>query len=116
MEASNFAEIFAHRVRRRRQVKGLTQKVVADAIGMRPANYSRLEKGEYQSIQLEQLYRLVQTLETSADYLLSLSDDQGVIPPILCPRKGLSFVGDTPSLVTASPKESSSYEYNISTA
>jgi transcriptional regulator with XRE-family HTH domain len=100
MEGPTFPERFGHRVRRRRQVKGLTQKAVADAIRMPPSNYSRLEKGEYQSIQLVQLYQLAQVLETTTDYLMTLSDDQGAIPPDLCPGKGHAVESPSPSLTT----------------
>jgi len=112
MEGPTFPERFGHRVRRRRQVKGLTQKAVADAIAMAPSNYSRLEKGEYQSIQLEQLYHLATVLETTTDYLLTLSDDQGAIPPDLCPGKGHAVESPSPSLTTTPlEKEMADAEY-----
>ena len=104
MEGPTFPERFGHRVRRRRQVKGLTQKAVADAIAMAPSNYSRLEKGEYQSIQLEQLYRLAKVLDTTTDYLLTLSDDQGTIPPDLCPGEGPCRESSSPLLTTTIPE------------
>jgi transcriptional regulator with XRE-family HTH domain len=81
---------FGRRIRRRRQILGLTQAQVAALIHMRQAQLSRLEKGrEYRKMRVEQLALLTRALETSADYLLQLTEtDPGTIPPRWGPGAG----------------------------
>jgi transcriptional regulator with XRE-family HTH domain len=85
-----------HRIRRKREIVGKSQREVAEAIGIGRSQYSRLEKGDYQSLRFEQLYKLADVLLTSVDYLLLRSDDMGEIPPDVCPGAELSFAGETP--------------------
>ena len=71
--------IGAH-IARKRQMLMLTKRHVADAIGMDPTQYGRLERGQVQKLYLMQLVRLTQVLRTSGDYLLGLSEDPGYDP------------------------------------
>src|SRR5262245_16358577 len=68
------------RCRRRRSDLQLLQKTVAAYLGMRPSAYSQLEKGRKLRISPQQLVRLTEILQTSADYLLGLQGARGTIP------------------------------------
>jgi transcriptional regulator with XRE-family HTH domain len=82
MEPSPFCVEFGRRVQRRRCLLGLRQWQIAQYVGVHHSHITQVEGGFYQSMKLEQLTRLVEILETSADYLLQLTpDDPGVIPP-----------------------------------
>ena len=59
---------FADRLREIRKEKGLTQKQVADAIGIAERNYRRIEAGNGPS--LETIQALADYYERSVDYLL----------------------------------------------
>jgi transcriptional regulator with XRE-family HTH domain len=59
---------------------GLNQRALAARIGVPSPHLSRLELGRSVAIGLEELRRLVEVLDTTADYLLGLSDDPGEIP------------------------------------
>jgi transcriptional regulator with XRE-family HTH domain len=84
---------------------GLTQRQVAARIGMKQGQYSRLERSGYRSMQLEQLAALTRALETSADYLLLVrEDDTGTIPLLACPGEAPRLDGTTLLLTTISPE------------
>jgi len=100
MTEPSFADLplegrIGHRIRRKREIMGKSQREVAEAIRMGPAQYSRLEKGDYFSIRFDQLIRLADALHTTTDYLLWRSDDMGIIPPDVCPGAPFCLRHDT---------------------
>jgi transcriptional regulator with XRE-family HTH domain len=104
MDDAAFIQDFAYRVRRRRQACGLSQRQVADAIGMSGPQYSRLEAGSFQLVHIAQLARLADALHTSVDYLFLRSEDAGEVPPHLCPAEELTLDGSTPLPATTVPQ------------
>jgi transcriptional regulator with XRE-family HTH domain len=77
-----FRREFGRRLRRRRHMLGKTQAAIAAAIDMDRVQYSQMEGGRYQAVQLIDLARLGDALQTSLDYLLlRTSDDPVTIPP-----------------------------------
>jgi transcriptional regulator with XRE-family HTH domain len=83
MDERTVSQTFGERVRRRRMMLGWSQRTLAEQIKAPPDHVSKMERGVPQTVILEELYRLVVELQTSADYLLGLSDEPGVIPPHL---------------------------------
>ena len=61
-------------LRRFRNDFGLTQKAVADAVGMRETAYSRYERGEREPA-YKQLLALADTFNVSIDYLVGRTDN-----------------------------------------
>ena len=61
---------------------GLIQKALADKADMPQGHISRLEKGDYLSMNLEKLVLLADVLHTTVDYLLARSDDAGAVPDL----------------------------------
>ena len=66
----------ADRLKERRTNKGLTQKNVAEFLGITEHGYQNYEIGK-QEPRLDMLIKLATHLDTSSDYLLGLSDDPG---------------------------------------
>src|SRR5262245_34155120 len=64
-ERTDFPSAFGNRLRRCRRNRDRTQAEIAAAIGMERAQYSQLEGGRYRSMQLEQIVRLAESLNTS---------------------------------------------------
>ncbi len=83
METHTRQQEFGRRVRRRRMALGLIQKALADKANMPQGHISRLEKGEYLSMNLEKLAQLADVLHTTVDYLLARSDDPGAVPDLV---------------------------------
>jgi transcriptional regulator with XRE-family HTH domain len=76
---------FGDRVRRRRMAMGIMQVELARRAGLPQTQVSKVEKGQYQAMNLTALVQLAQALKTSTDFLLGLSDDPGEVPEkILC--------------------------------
>jgi len=71
------------RVRRRRMELGLNQVEFAKQAGIPVPRLSSIEHG-HQSIYVERLVTLAQTLQVTTDYLLGLNDDPA--PPTKRPR------------------------------
>lgn len=63
-----------------RKDRGLTQAAVAEKLKMSQRNYSHIETGEY-DISGNELRILAELLQTSADYLLGLTDVRQQYPP-----------------------------------
>ena len=61
-------------LRRFREEFGLSQKDVADRLGILPQAYSRYETGKFYP-KVNDLLKLTATYNVSADYLLGLSDN-----------------------------------------
>jgi|ERR1700730_5226644 transcriptional regulator with XRE-family HTH domain len=89
MEASEFPREVGRRIRRKRQMLGWSQGDLARRMAMRQSQLSRLERGEFKHIDLEQLRQLIEVLQTSADFLLARSDDPGAIELPGSPGEGL---------------------------
>ena len=62
------------RIREMREDHDLTQKQVADYLGMKQPQYFRYEQG-YRDIPTDILIRLAELYDTTTDYLLGLSDE-----------------------------------------
>ncbi len=57
------------RIVRRRQELGLSQKVLAERLGVRPTNVSRIERGE-QNVTLGTLHKIAVELDTTVEELV----------------------------------------------
>lgn len=66
-------ETVGEKLKERREQLKMTQKQVADALGVAQPVYQRFEKGVYEC-SYEQLYALCKIFDISADYLLGISD------------------------------------------
>ena len=64
------------RIRDLREDSDLTQKEIAEILGMSQTGYSKYETGE-NDIPTEVLIKLAEYYHTSTDYLLGLTDDRG---------------------------------------
>ena len=85
-----FSVEVGRRIERRRRLLGLMQMDVAERICVKPVHISQLEAGYFQSMKFRYFAALARVLGTSADYLLSLTDDDpGEIPPRRCPGTGV---------------------------
>lgn len=67
------------RIRDLRNDKDLTQKDIAELLGMSQTGYSKYETGE-NDIPTAVLIRLAEIHKTSVDYLLGLTDEQKPYP------------------------------------
>ena len=74
--ARTLREIVGERIVILRRRKGLTQPELAHQTGMGISTLNRIEKG-HQSMAMEKVVALARALNTSADYLLGLSEDPG---------------------------------------
>ena len=63
------------RIRDLREDNDLTQKEIAEILGMSQTGYSKYETGE-NDIPTEVLIKLAEYYHTSIDYLLGLTDDR----------------------------------------
>lgn len=83
MDNKEASHIFGQRVRRKRQMCGLTQRALAERLGVPATHISKLEAGLYVGIEVAEIHHLIEALLTSADYLLGISSDPGEIPEAL---------------------------------
>jgi transcriptional regulator with XRE-family HTH domain len=67
---------FGQRVKRLRELRGWTQKDLADNADISQGHISSIELGRTSNAGLETIQKLVETLETSADYLLGRENDR----------------------------------------
>ncbi|MBB6694373.1 helix-turn-helix transcriptional regulator [Cohnella xylanilytica] len=65
-------ELFSSRLKWLRELKGLTQKEMADKIGVSQQYYGRFEKGTGQP-NLEALYMIAEVLDESIDFIIGRS-------------------------------------------
>lgn len=63
------------RIKKRRKELKLTQKEVADRLGISQQAYQQLESGRTTDMRTSTLRRLCVILKASADYMLGLTDD-----------------------------------------
>ena len=66
---------FQHRVKRTREMRGLSQADLAKKTGLQPAAVSHFETGQ-RSPSFDNLRRLADALEVSVDYLLGRIDEE----------------------------------------
>lgn len=66
--------IFAERLQKARKSKNVSQKELADALGMSKSAFSRYENGDREP-RLETLANISIALETPVEYLLGLTDE-----------------------------------------
>jgi transcriptional regulator with XRE-family HTH domain len=91
MDQAAFQREFGRRLRRKRQMMGWSQRELAQRVGMPQGQLSRIERGDFQLIQLWLVRQLLEALRTSPDFLFGYSDDPGEVP--------LSdYIGAAPSL------------------
>src|SRR5262245_39208836 len=109
MEATDFQKEVGRRIRRRRQMLGLSQGEVARRLTMPQSQLSRLEAGGYEHIGIWELRQLVEVLATSADFLLARSDDPGEVPLPGCPAEGHDLQSPSPLPATTLPQGDCSY-------
>lgn len=65
---------YFRRIRDLREDHDMTQQQVADYLAMKQPQYSRYERG-HRDVPTDVLIRLALLYETSADYILELTDD-----------------------------------------
>ncbi|MDE7405542.1 MAG: helix-turn-helix domain-containing protein [Clostridiales bacterium] len=70
---NNLKSDVGNRLKERRQQLNMTQRDVAEAIGVAQPVYQRFEKGIFECNYL-QLFALCKLFDISADYLLGLTD------------------------------------------
>ena len=73
-ETSERVAVFAARLRQARQTKGVSQAALAEAVGTRQSQISRIESGR-RLPDSETLCRLADALELTMDYLVGRVDD-----------------------------------------
>src|SRR5438132_293694 len=105
MDATEFQREVGHRMRRKRQMLGLSQREVARRLAMPQSQLSRLEKGDFKHVDLWQLRQLMNVLQTSAGFVLGEHEDPGPVPLPGCPGKEQCLSSATPSLVARLPEE-----------
>lgn len=66
---------YTARLRQVREANNLTQREMSDILGISQQHYSMYERGK-RILDIEQVIRVCRALNTSADYLLGLSDEQ----------------------------------------
>mgnify|MGYP001099100700 CR=1 FL=1 len=67
---------FGERLKELRIQSGLTQKALAEKLGVSPTGYAGYEQG-YREPDFKTLVKICKTFKVSADYLLGLEDDTG---------------------------------------
>jgi len=67
-------KLVGERIKECRKIKGLTQKQVSLAMGIVPQQYQTYESGRYE-LNYQQIVLICKILETSADYILGLTDE-----------------------------------------
>ena len=67
-------ELFGQRLLELREKNALSQKAVADILGVTRTQVSDMENGK-SGTNLERLYQLCEYYKVSADYLLGITDD-----------------------------------------
>lgn len=77
---------------RRRKELGLTQKEVADAVGVSEATVSRWESGEIANMRRDRIASLAKVLRSSAGFIMTGERDENTIPA------GFSPLPDTDTL------------------
>lgn len=71
----------------RRRELGLTQKEVADAVGVSEATVSRWESGEIANMRRDRIVSLARILNCSADFIMNGNDGESENPSLSAKRK-----------------------------
>ena len=100
MDAAEFPREVGRRIRRKRQMLGLSQGRLAERVGMPQSQLSRLERGDFKLVDVWQLSQLMEELRASAYFLFGKSDDPGEVPLPGCPGAGSTVAGVSPLLTT----------------
>lgn len=74
MKAGAYVDNYYRRLKDLREDHDLSQKFVADYLGMKQPQYSRYERG-LRDIPTDVLIRLAQLYKTSTDYILGLTNN-----------------------------------------
>jgi transcriptional regulator with XRE-family HTH domain len=93
-------ETFGERIRELRRKKGLSQKLLADRMGMQEATLSRYENDK-RVYQWDSLIKLADALDTSVDYLLGRTPISASIERLVSASE---FSGKGPSFLEAYSK------------
>ena len=80
MEASAYYREVGHRLRRKRQMLGVSQGTLAARVPMPQSQLSRLERGDFHLVDVWQLKQLCAVLLTTPNFVLAFSDDPGDVP------------------------------------
>ena len=80
MEASAYYREVGHRLRRKRQMLGVSQEALAARVPLPQSQLSRLERGDFHHVDVWQLRQLCDALLTTPDFLLGYTDDPGAVP------------------------------------
>lgn len=67
------------RIKNLREDKDLTQKAIAEYLGLQQNSYSQIEKG-INNLNIEYLIKLSKFYNTSTDYILELTDEKKPYP------------------------------------
>lgn len=62
------------KIKAARTAKKLSQKAIADLLGITQAGYSQIESGKYPDMKISTLAKLCDILEVSPNWLLNYSD------------------------------------------
>ncbi len=81
-----------NRLREARKAKGLTQKQVAETIGLSQGSYSTWENG-HTKIDARSLHRLAEIFDVTSDYLLGIESNYKTKPFIRVPVVGMVAAG-----------------------
>lgn len=77
----------------RRKIKGLTQKEVAEAVGVSEGTVSRWESGEIANMGRSKIYALSKILELTPAEVMGITDDkQAPMPTNLIPLKSVKYI------------------------
>jgi transcriptional regulator with XRE-family HTH domain len=71
-----------HRIRRKRQDAGLSQRRLAELVGTDQAHISRIERGERMEMSIQTLEKLADVFGVTTDYLLGregVKDEAGAL-------------------------------------
>lgn len=73
-------EIFGHRLRAARELRGLNQRELSEKLGIPPSSIAHFEAGRRKP-SFDNVHRLATTLNVTSDYLLGLKDEPFTLPP-----------------------------------
>jgi transcriptional regulator with XRE-family HTH domain len=75
---ANNMKVMGNRLREMREMRGMSQQEMGDAVDLHYVSVARIEKGQTRTLHMHTLIRMANALQVSTDYLLGLS----VINPV----------------------------------
>lgn len=69
-----FVELLHQRIQTARIAKGISQKRMAEILGISQPGYSQIESGKYPNMKVATLERICEILSVTPDYLLEFTD------------------------------------------